>query len=206
MKVSLFVAGLLIAVSTTSAIADSGPYISASGGLSIFHDNDVEFPGVTGNANIGYKTGYGFNAAAGYKLNDFRLEAEFGYRKADIKYITHPFYGDLYPNVNGTQTVMSYMLNGYYDIDLGLPSVTFLLGAGLGMLNGEVENHDVGTKADDNVLGYQITAGLSYNINRNVSIDLYYRFQGASYPFEMAAGSKVSYGSSNINGGIRYNF
>lgn len=201
MKLRLFLAGLMIVSFTSTAMAASGPYVSASGGLSVFHDNDAEIAGVASNASVSYKTGYGFNAAAGYRMNDFRLEAEFGYKKADLKNITHPLITGTF--INSDQTVMSYMLNGYYDINLDVPSFTPFVGAGLGLLNGEVNLN--GIKRDDNVLGFQFTAGGSYNINKNVSLDLYYRYQGASYAFDLD-GLKLSYGSSNINGGIRYHF
>ena len=200
MKFCLLLAGLLICASATTGLASSGPYISASGGLSSFHDREVEIPG-SDDLTISYKSGYGFNAAAGYKLNAFRLEAEFGYKIADVKALTQR------PPVKGNQTIMSYMINGYYDMNLGIPSLTPFIGGGLGLLNGELDKTDIGQKEDDNVLGFQVTVGGSYNIDKNVSFDVYYRFQGAATPFEMgAAGSKMAYGSSNIFGGVRYNF
>ncbi len=205
MKLRLLLAGLLLAASTSTVMAASGPYIGASGGLSTFHDRELEIPGSNEEPTISYKAGYGLNAAAGYKLNAFRLEAEFGYKFSKLKSITHPAVA--FPPIKGNLTIMSYMVNGYYDMNLGSPSFTPFIGGGLGLLNGELEGTDTNYKNDDNVLGFNVTLGGSYNINKNVSFDVYYRFQGAATPFEvLPSGVKVNYGSSDVFGGLRYNF
>ena len=92
--------------------------------------------------------------------------------------------------------------NGYFDIKTE-SAVTPFIGGGVGLLNAEM--NDNGYKTDDSVLGYQIIAGAGFTVNKNVTIDISYRFQGAASDFNIDGG-KVSYMSSSIFGGLRLNF
>lgn len=181
----LILAFCLLVASVASAAAQ-GPYVGVSGGVSIVHESDVVLEG-EGSWELEYDTGYGLNVAAGYNVNPFRVEAEFGYKTADLD------------NENVDLSVFSYMVNGYYDLKVEGP-VTPFFGAGIGIINGEIDDD-----YDDTVFGYQLSAGLSAAVNKNVNFDLYYRFQGAGSDFE-ERGLKVSYDSSNIFLGMRYNF
>jgi len=197
-KISLVLAGVLLLASTSSVLA-AGPYIGAAGGVSIIHDSDVNYPGDP-TVTVSYKTGYALNLSAGYNFDGARVEGEFGYKKADIDKASALGTS---VNIDGSDaTIMSYMVNGYYDIKTG-SAVTPYIGAGLGMINGEM--NDNGYKKDDTVLGYQIIAGVGFNVNKNVAIDISYRFQGAAADFNID-GSDVSYMSSNLLGGVRFNF
>lgn len=198
-KASLFVvAALLLMASTSSALA-AGPYIGAAGGVSIVHDGDITVTGV-GTATAEFDTGYGLNVSAGYNFEPVRLEFEFGYKNADLSKISGPGGSVSVPDTD--ITVMSYMVNVFYDIKTNSP-ITPYIGAGLGLLNGELKSQ--GTKEDDNEFGYQIVVGAAYNVNKNIAIDLSYRFQGAASDFS-ENGVDIEYMSSNIMAGLRYNF
>jgi opacity protein-like surface antigen len=111
-------------------------------------------------------------------------------------------YGISVP-VNGSElTTMSYMVNGYYDIKTN-SAFTPYIGAGIGMINGELD--DSGYTSDDTVFGYQFIVGAAYNVNKNFALDLSYRFQGAAQDFSLN-GSDLSYMSSSIMAGLRYSF
>jgi opacity protein-like surface antigen len=97
---------------------------------------------------------------------------------------------------------MSFMVNALYDIKTNTKLTPFV-GAGLGILNGELDVR--GDTADDTEFGYQIIAGATYNINNNIAIDLSYRFQQAPSDFSKD-GVDIEYMSSLIMAGIRYNF
>ena len=178
--------GLLLALSTSTAFA-AGPYVGVAGGVSIVHDSDV-----SGYSNaVKYDTGVGFNVSVGAgSEGGGRFEGEFGYKTAGIK------------NTSTDAAVMSFMANGYYDIK-SESTVTPYFGAGLGLLNGELK---VGNyKADDTVFGYQLMVGTGISVSKAITLDLSYRLQGAATDFNIA-GAKVSYMSSNIYGGLRFNF
>jgi len=188
-KSLLAVAAMVVMCSATGAMA-GGSYLGAAGGVSIYHDSDVSITGGP-SGDVSYKTGYGFNLAAGYDFEPVRAEFEFGYKSAEIK------------DTGGVDTnIQSYMINAYYDFK-NKTSLTPYVGAGVGMLNGELE--DNGISIDDNAFGYQVMVGTAYNMTKNLALDLSYRFQGAANDFSKE-GIDISYNSSNIYAGIRYTF
>ena len=63
--------GLILTATTGSAFA-AAPYISFEGGISRFHDADLKVAGAP-TTTATYDSGYGFAAAAGYKLEPVRL-------------------------------------------------------------------------------------------------------------------------------------
>lgn len=194
MKIRVLLAGLLLLASTASSFA-AGPYIGVAGGVSIIHDSDYTIPGYY-SETIGYDTGYGLNLSAGYNFDGFRLEGEYGYKAADVKDISGYSYSGADASFN------SFMVNGYYDIKTNSAATPFI-GAGLGLINGEL--NDNGYTVDDTVMGYQLLAGVGFDLNKNVTLDVSYRLQGAASDFEKY-GEKISYLSSNFYGGIRYKF
>lgn len=198
MKIRALLVGLLLAASTTTALA-AGPYIGAAGGVSIVHDGDVTVTGL-GTVTAEYDAGYGFNVSAGYNFEPVRLEFEFGYKNADLDKISGPGGS---ASVSGTDiTVMSYMINAFYDIKTNSP-VTPYIGAGIGALNGELKSE--GSKEDDTEFGIQAIVGAAYNFNKNLALDLSYRFQTAPSDFSKNDVS-IEFMSSNIMAGLRYNF
>jgi len=190
----VLLAGLLLLASTTSAFA-AGPYIGVAGGVSIVHDSDYTVPGYVKDT-VSYDTGYGFSLSGGYNFDGVRLEGEYGYKTADVKDISGYSYS------GADASFKSFMVNGYYDIKTN-SAVSPFIGAGLGLINGEL--NDNGYTVDDTVLGYQLIAGVGFNLNKNVTIDLSYRLQGAASDLEKD-GEKLSYLSSSLLGGVRFNF
>lgn len=176
----------------------AGPYVGVAGGVSIFHDSDISESGIDATAE--YDTGYGLNLSAGYNFDPVRVEFEFGYKKADVDKFKAFGFSE---SVNDSDlAVMSYMANAYYDFKTN-STVTPYVGAGLGMINGEFSSP--GYDSDDTVFGYQLIAGVGFNVNKNLIIDLSYRFQGAAEDFSID-GTDVSYMSSSIMAGLRFNF
>lgn len=190
MKKIVLLAASFLAFSTVSAFAE-GPYIAGDLGLAVFHDSD--FKDSTGTATEGYDPGYGFDIAGGYAFNNnFRAEAEFGYRTADFE------------NVNDASLrVLSYMANGYYDFSQSNLPVKPYIGVGAGMLNAKLKTP--GGSESDTVFGYQAMLGAIYPINKNFSVNAGYRFQSAVEDFEQF-NAKVSYMSSSLQVGARFNF
>jgi opacity protein-like surface antigen len=194
MKIRILLTGLLFVASASSAFA-MGPYVGFAGGVSLIHDSDVSYPGGPTDTET-YDTGYGFNGSVGYNFNGVRLELEYGYKNADVDtYAGHSVSG-------ADATIMSYMVNGYFDFRNPSP-VTPYLGAGIGSIYGEWD--DNGHKSDDTVFGYQFMAGLGIALNRNVTIDLSYRFQAAGEDLHIL-GADQEYMSSNFFAGVRVNF
>lgn len=198
MKIKALLVGLLLVTSTTSALA-AGPYIGAAGGVSIVHDGDIKVTGV-GSVTSEYDTGYGLNVSAGYSFDPVRLEFEFGYKNAGLNKLSGP--GGSVSLTDTDISVYSYMVNAYYDIKTTSPFTPYI-GAGLGLLNGELKSE--GSKEDDTVFGYQLIVGAAYNVDKHLALDLSYRLQRAPSDFEKNEVS-IEYISSNIMAGLRYNF
>lgn len=195
MKTLILAAGMCLA-STIPAVAAS-PYIGFGGGLSLNHDSDIEVSGFSGSADVEYDPGYGFNLVAGYDLNPIRLEAEFAYRNADVDKVDNISVSD------AEVSTMSYMINAYYDVKTISSPIKPYFGIGMGLINGELEAD--GDDEDDTVFGYQLTAGATTEVAKNVNLDLYYRFQGAPSDFEND-GVELSYNNSSIFAGVRFSF
>lgn len=190
MKIRVLLVSLAFVGSATTAMAAAGPYLGASAGVSLFHDSDVTVPGL-GEGEIQYDAGGAVNVSLGYDFNNnFRAEAEIGYKAADVK------------DDSTDANITSYMLNGYYDFKTGGPATPFV-GFGLGIINGEFE--DGAYSVDDDLLGYQVSVGAAFNVTPRVDVDLMYRYQSAFDDFSVD-GVDISYGSSNILAGIRYKF
>lgn len=187
------IAVVLFALSVVPAAA-AGPYFGASVGGFVPHEADLSAFGEE--VDVEYDTGMGFDVKGGYDFDGFRLEGEFGYKNADVDKV-EDFEVD-----DADLTIMSFMFNAFADMKTGTPLTPFV-GAGIGFLNGEVEEDDLST--DDTVFGYQLTAGLAYAVTPNLNLELYYRFQGAGSDFEDDE-AELSYTSSNINVGVRWAF
>jgi outer membrane immunogenic protein len=196
MKFRVLLAGLLIAASATQAMA-AGPYIGVSGGVSIFHDSDISADGLGNIATVSYDTGGAVNVNAGYDFGTGRIEAEWGYKTADVDHVDPSGLRRNSGLTNLDVTIKSYMVNGYYDFRN--PSrFTPFIGAGIGLLDGDFGGENMSE------FGYQFMAGVGFKADPHVTFDLSYRYQGAS-DFTRD-GVSTSYGSSNILAGIRYNF
>lgn len=202
MKKNVIIAALIIAASSPSAWA-AGPYVGASTGVSFFHDSDVKL------ANVGafrspdeftfsYNTGYGFNVVGGYNFDVVRVEGEFGYKRADMDEVSALGFSDDMPDSDAR--IMSFMANCYYDIKNSSP-VTPFIGAGIGTLNERFKL--AGEAESDTVMGYQFTGGASYSVNRNVNLDISYRYQASAYDFSRQD-VDIEYASSNVLFGMRY--
>lgn len=197
MKKTLLLAASFLALTSVTAFAE-GPYIAGDLGIAIFHDSDIK-PAGFATETAEFDSAFGFDIAVGFSLKEnIRAEAEIGYRKADVDTVDGI-------NVGGGNSlgVTSYMVNGYYDFtQLKLPVKPYV-GLGLGFLDGKVKAP--GFSESDTVFGYQLMLGVSLPINRNFSVNAGYKLQGTFNDFEVQ-GDEVSYSSSNLLLGARYNF
>jgi len=194
MKIQFLLAGLLLVASSTSAMA-AGPYIGAATGISVFHDSDLS---TGGTGEIEYEGGLAAKASLGYNFDGFRLEGDFGYKRADVA----TFRGNDVPEDSMDTAIFSYMINAYWDIKTGR-AVTPFIGAGIGKLHARMTDPS-GAYRDD-VLGYQISVGTGVRLTDKFSLDLGYRYEAAAEDFFIGV-YDVSYASSNFFGGVRYTF
>ncbi|WP_294345099.1 acyloxyacyl hydrolase [Prosthecochloris sp.] len=193
---SLCVALLVFFASAPLAQAAT-PYVSASAGLALLSESDVEGSWVT---DIDYKSGFVINGALGLDGGMYRIEGAVGYQVSDWDEINGIELAD---NVDAEVSILSFMANGYLDIEMPVSMVTPYLTAGVGIAN--VDFEDFEDSDDDTVFAYQFGAGVGIDAIPNVMLDLGYRYF-ATGDVSPAEDVDVSIASHNIVAGVRVNF
>ncbi|UZJ41031.1 outer membrane beta-barrel protein [Prosthecochloris sp. SCSIO W1101] len=197
---SLCVALLVFFASAPLAQAAT-PYVSASASLALLSDSDIEEWGVTTEEAIEYKTGFAVNGALGLDGGMYRIEGAVGYQVNDWDEINGIELAD---NVDAEVSILSFMANGYLDIEMPVSIVTPYLTAGAGVANVSFDFGD-GDSDDDMVFAYQFGAGVGIAAVPNVMLDLGYRYF-ATEDVSPADDVEVSIASHNIMAGVRVNF
>ena len=162
--ITLILASVFMA---TSAQAANGKlYFSVNGGLSL--TDDMDFPGI----NISFDPGFNVGGAVGYDFGQFRAEGEIRYHSVDIDEINGiptPISADL--------SALTFMANGYFDIEMGNSPVTPYIGGGIGLVTSELDAGAFGSE-DEEDFGYQFMVGLGFDVNPNTMLTAEYRFFG----------------------------
>ena len=227
-------AATVAAIAAPAFAAASGPYVGIEGGvvfphstdLDVILDNTTASPTTTATYNNGlnvdYKTGWGVDAIAGYKLGLLRLEAEGGYQRASIKSVSGstnlltdastaagtPVTADDF--ASGKMGITTLMANALLDSNFGDSKFGGYIGGGAG----RAWTNFSGDK--DNAWAYQGIAGLRYAATDNVDVGLKYRYLrtgSLQYDDSFTAGtttfdttSKGHYSSNSILASLVYNF
>lgn len=209
-RAPVFIVILLLAVLTVPAFA-AGPYVGAEGGVVFLSEASFTVAGIN-TGDLKFDTGYGLGLVGGYDYGTWRLEGEFAWRKNDNKEVTSG--GETTP-LGGDVSSMALMVNGYYDFRMVSPTFVPYLGAGIGgaRVSAKVDDPIDGPVIDDSdmVFAYQLVAGVGIPVNKQITIDLNYKYFATTDPeFEIigAGGIKgeAEYGSHNIFLGVRYSF
>ena len=156
----------LLIVSISSSAFAGQKYFSGFAGVNFPPGSDVIIT-PSGASDIvrveGHDSNIMFGGAIGYDFaNGLRIEEEVSYRNNDVNLASF----NANPAIQGIEhTTLSFMTNGYLDMDLGIPVKPYL-GVGIGFASIEREIRlTLGTDSDkDIVLAYQLMAGLGYKI------------------------------------------
>lgn len=139
-----------------------------------------------------YDNGIGFGGAVGIDLgNIFRLENELSYRSASGKY-------------GGNMDAFAWMLNAWIEPRSNAP-VTPYFGGGFGLGRGHVST--IGP-SDGVITGvaYQVGGGLDIRLDRQLSLDIGYRYFGISDAGNTNAAANNELAGSTVMGGLRIRF
>ena len=199
LKKVVVLTALLMSCFAVGAMAAEGPYFSGNLGITMPTDSDVSDGGFS--AEISYDAGFAIGGALGYNFGVGRLEAELGYKTADIDEVSANGLGSA--SVNGDLSVLSLMGNGYFDFNLN-PTVKPYVMAGIGMANVTLDSNDLDVDDSDSVFAYQVGAGVGFALNKKVTLDISYRYMGTEDA--KIDGVDVEYGSHNILAGVRVQF
>lgn len=167
-------AAVVLLIAPCQAFAQSGLYVSATGGA-LFPEDWSSSDGT----RTSFKTGYSVLGALGLSLGliGLRVEVEGGYRQSDVDKVTVAGVGT--PG-SGSVKVESAMVNGYFEIPYSISAFRPYVGAGIGAARVFGSNVTVaGVRAisgHDTVMAYQAMAGLAYSMNAHLTWNLGYRF------------------------------
>ena len=212
------------AIASPALARDGAWYVELDGGPMIVEDIDFDVGAATDAVSADFKTGYDFGGIVGYDFGAFRLEAEAGYRGADLDTLSSTTA--LLPSntvvnapagtyvAGGDATVLSFMLNGMVDFgpDDGLQG---FVGGGAGVARTKFNNTTVDISSpgflDDSDSGFawQILAGVRAPLTDTIDVGLKYRFFNTS-TLDMVDGRgrdvSAKWRSHSLLGTIGFNF
>lgn len=164
----------------------TGVYIQAYGGLRV--PDNLQFQGTAQDLGIGNSLG----ASIGIDTTLTGLSADLDYMHSSATY-----------NALGTALdSQTLMVDGIYNLDLGMGTLKPYVGGGLGLVNVTYKSADSGTG-----LGFQLKAGVSGPITNQLSWFGEYRYQQALGQLNIGSPSyPVEYASHSILGGIKISF
>lgn len=180
----------------------NGWYGSVNAGVAMATDSDLTVNGVL-DVELAYDAGYTVGGALGYMMENYRIEGEIAYQANDVESgngIPVP------PGYSMEASVLTFLVNGYLDIDTGGPFTPFVT-AGLGAAKIEFDMTGEPSE-DDTVFAYQLGAGIGFAVSESVTLDLRYRYLGLA-DMEFTDGSdkiEVEAASHNITLGLRVAF
>ena len=198
-------------------------YGSAQLGGVIVQDSDVtdSVPGASATGSAEFDTGWAFGAALGYAYpSGLRIEGELSYRRNDIDSVTvdSVMVGpDLFTglgtfDVDGEVDSLAFMANLWYDFNAGGNTKPYI-GGGLGIVRVGVDIDGVAGIAtsysdEDWVFGYQLGAGVGFQVASNTMLTIDYRFLGTSDPEFEDSGEKLEaeYLTHALMVGLRFGF
>jgi OOP family OmpA-OmpF porin len=217
---------LTFAVSIPGARAQTAPgqwYLGGEGGWTNLESQHLGGPGfstvtlpgtippvtVPGSAHERWSDGFNVGARGGYQWGPWRFEEEFRYQRNDVdRFSLSPL--PTAPS-SGRRDAYAIMTNAIYDFNVGWP-ITPHLGVGVGAvdLHDSIRTNGVGiAESGDWVFGYQGIAGIRYNIDPRLALDLDYRYLGTTTPsFRTSLGTtyRSDYQSHNVVASLSFLF
>lgn len=171
----------------------ASPYVSANVGLGLPGNSGDSYGNV-----ISYKTSVPFGGAVGLIGDGYRVEAALGHVTNDVDQRNGV-------SLSGDKiSFFSYMANAYYDFDIkGYGFLPYTMW-GIGGVSISPNAPDLNISTNKPVFAWQLGAGIGVKAAQNVVFDLGYRyFKPSAYKDN---GNNVTFSSSNILLGMRYNF
>ena len=163
----------LVFITASAQAADKGMYVSGIAGLSLVPELDQEISG-TRVFETDFDPGIKIAGALGYDFGTLRAEVEIGYLTNEANDALAVGFGS--GPVEGDVSVLSFMVNGYYDIHTPNFSLVPYLGVGIGgasidaiiiapLLTPSQVVDDSAT-----VFAYQFMAGLGWNVRPTITL------------------------------------
>ena len=216
---------LALPVACLAMPARPGAYIAGFVGVTVPGEADITtndfFANSIFNDRVEYDPGFSIGGSGGYDFGYIRLEGELSYKEAEVDRDTDLADGFRFGNVNGTTGALAMMANIFFDMH-NESRVTPYLGGGIGFANlyqsdtygtdnrgGTIDRVLLYPSDSTTVFAYQAGAGLEIGLNRNLSIDLGYRYFATgegTLDKDPTLEIEMDFESHNANIGIRMRF
>ena len=167
---AIAVSGLILA--GTSAFAADGVYVKGILKYVAPSDPEIEF------VKLDNDNGYGWGGAVGYAVKQFRIEGEITTQKTDIDAIGISGTNAGVAYGSGDVRMTTYMVNGYFDIPVS-NGFGFYLTGGLGYGTASITTSNL-VDGDDSGFAWKGGAGMFYNFNDNMAVDLGWEYVSMS--------------------------
>ena len=173
---------LALTASLFASTSQAQLYLGGEAGWTGLPDQTDSIRGV---ASVAARFNAGFNAGfrAGYEWGPWRFEEEYSHRQNGARDLVGT--GLTLGAVSGDRHTNSIMTNVLYDFTVGYP-ITPHIGAGVGASNvfDGLKLPGIGQLFNDSTwqFAYQGIAGIRYNINPTLTVDLDYRFFATTQP------------------------
>lgn len=203
-----FVLVLFLAVHSgnTASAQTSRVYLAGYFGLNSSTSHDFSESSRPASGDLSLKNAPVLAGALGLRFTPaLRFEAEISRRKTEMDRMDINGAGSY--KLGGDLTSWLYMINGYYDIDLGWRKLMPFATAGIGIAVHDAEIIDDANVAANGLdtswgLALQLGSGLKYRIKDNMAFTGSYRFIGTT---DMEVDSyEIGYSSHEIRLGIEY--
>ena len=195
----------LVAVMWSAPGLSAEKYVSGNIGISWMNDADLdrvlEYDDGNLDVDVDFSSGITLLGALGCDYGDYRLEGELGYQRNDVDSVsldgTIYFEGedidvDDSIDLDGHITVLSLLVNGYYDIDLGSGvELSPTVGVGVAQVSvddvslddlpewaSELEDYDL--NINETTFAYQAGIGLGIPVANHIMLDARYRYFGTT--------------------------
>ncbi|WP_294345123.1 outer membrane beta-barrel protein [Prosthecochloris sp.] len=210
-KAISLLAVFLVVVMWSASGFSADKYFSGNIGISWMSDTEIknidgpfqEFQEIN-DAELGFGSGLTLLGALGCDYGDYRVEGELGYQSNDVDELNAHVYcerqgeADLDVELDGDVTILSLLMNGYYDIHLGGGvELSPTVGVGIAQVsmddvrvnsatltcpNGNSSPADIGDLEDGSLdvnevtFAYQAGIGLGIPVAGNIMLDARYRY------------------------------
>jgi len=202
-----------------------GAYMSGFLGVTVPNDTMVTtddfIANTTFNDRVELNPGINIGMTGGYDFGYLRLEGELSYKHSEMKNITDQSDNFSFRNVDGNLAALALMFNSFVDLHTN-SIVTPYVGGGIGFATlylsdtfgtdtrgGTLSRAQLYENDSDSVFAYQVGGGVEIALNRELSLDLGYRYFGTSsarFDSSFDQNTKLKYESHNATVGFRFKF
>jgi opacity protein-like surface antigen len=163
----------LLLPDVAAAQPDTGVYLEGYGGYAFPDSVDVNDDDLNGEVEL--EDAFLFGGAIGYRFPWVRLEVNASYRENDVDKVKAQgadFGG------NGEAKALVGLVNGYLDLDFGLPVHPYV-GGGIGATYLSLDtggSSPLEVDDDAGAFAWNLIAGVGYDVTESISITASYRY------------------------------